>query len=92
MMDHLIDTDLSHNINDLRKALASVQLIREVIDTCWVHDRFSDNRTCPIEAPAWINRAFVFYDCIENGEDNFSNSLKMDLSKDVVNAHHPSSL
>jgi len=87
IMDHLFDTDLSHDINDMWKALESVQLITEVIDTCWRYHLFSANETYHIESPIWVKRAFVIYDCIDNEEDNFTNLFKINLSsRELVNA------
>jgi len=86
MMDHLIDTDQSHDINDLWKVLESVQLITEVIYTCWGYHMFSIKQTFHIESPSWIKRAFVIYEYMESDEDNLKNFFKMNLSRDLLNA------
>jgi len=85
MMDHLIDTDLSPDINNMWKALESVQLIREVIYTCWRNDLLSASQICHIESPAWIKRAFLIHDCLEN-KDYLKIAFKVNLRIDIVNA------
>jgi len=63
MMDHLIDTDLSYEIDALQKASQSYQLICDILNTCRLHEFRSSNiaSLMRIESPSWVKRAFVIY-------------------------------
>ena len=88
MMDHLIDTDLSDEIDALWRTSQSKQLIYEAANTCQTCELFDTSITCHIELPAWIKRAFVIYEWINTDKDNFTHLFSTDLTEDLQKALH----
>jgi len=81
MMDHLIDVDISVEVEALWRCLQSEQHIYEVIDSCryvklvnWIFN---------IESPSWVNRAFLIYGRVDNVDDCFNYLYSTDLITDL---------
>jgi len=72
MMDHLIDTDLSYEIDTLWKTSQSFQLISDIIMTCCECEIFSYKCMIRIESLTWINRVFVINWRVDNDIDNYT--------------------
>jgi len=83
MMDHLIDTDLSYEIDALWRTSQSDRLITDVIDTCWKEELILANMINQIDAPAWLKRAYVIYQRIDNEHDYYTDLLRSDLTTDL---------
>jgi len=79
MMDHLIDTNLSYEIDALWRTSQSHKLISKVVDTCFEHELISANCTHHIGSPAWIKRAFVIHQRVDNNHDTYTDIFCTDL-------------
>ena len=81
MMDHLVNTHLSYEINALWKTSPSVEHISEILNTSKVCEL--ENVVYHIESSAWMKRAFVIYyrvyNVINNNTDLFCTCLTTDL-------------
>ena len=86
MMDHLIDTDLSYEIDALWKTVQSVEFISKIIGNSQQNQMFSANAIHHIELPAWIKRTFILFQHINNCFDNFKYLFCTNLSTDLQNA------
>jgi len=86
MMDHLIDIDLCYEMDALWRTSQSYQLILNVIDACFKYELTSANRTHHIESPAWIKRAYVIYQRVDNDYDNYTDLFCRDLTTYLKNA------
>jgi len=86
MMDHLIDTDLSHEVDALWRTSQSHQLISNVIDNCLRYELDLANITHHIESPAWIKRTYVIYWRVNNDYDNYTDLFCTDLTTGLENA------
>ena len=82
MIDHLIDTDLSYETDNLYKILESRQLISDVVDCRRDCEMKIDSVKDYFKFPAWITRAMAIYcriiNILDNHEDLFTD-LKPDL-------------
>ena len=72
MIDHLIDTDLSYEINVLWKTSQLKEFISNIINTCRKFELELAYNLFRIESPAWIKRAHVIYQRIYNDNENFT--------------------
>jgi len=86
LMDHLIDTDLSYEIDALWRTSQSYQLISKLTDTCIQFELVSDNTTYHIESPAWIKRAYVIQWHVGNFYDNYTDLFCPNLTEDLETA------
>jgi len=86
MMDHLIDTDLSYEIDALRRSLQSHQPNIDIRYTCWLNEILSANTVYHITSPAWIKRAFLIYRRVNNDHDNFKDLFGTELTPAFKNA------
>jgi len=86
MMDHLIDTDLSYEIDSLSIISQTRELISNVIDTCRLYELIAANRIYLVELPAWIKRAYVIYYRLNNPYDNYQDLFCTDLTTDLQKA------
>jgi len=77
MMDHLKDTNLSYEIYALCRISQSFPFISEVIDK-WRTDKIYH-----IWLPAWIKRAFVIYERVNNDYDTFQDLFSTTLTIDL---------
>jgi len=66
MMDRLINTDLTYEIEALWNTFRSSQLIFEVLDASLQYELLSANVTYSIDLPAWINRSLIIYWRVDN--------------------------
>jgi len=86
MMDHLIHTDLSSEIEALWKNSRSYQLISEIVDASWHCELITGNLTYYIDSPAWINRSFVIYWRVNNEYDNYKDLFCTNFVTNLQNA------
>jgi len=83
MMDHLIETDLSYEIDALWRTVQSDQLISETVDICRHCELESTNTRYQFESPAWINRAFIIYQRVDNEYDNYEDLFSTNSPTDL---------
>jgi len=81
MMDHLIDTDLSFEIDALWKLSQSIQIISAVVDACRQNELLSLRVTRHIESPAWVKRSYVIHQCINNELEDYQKKLSTNLTR-----------
>jgi len=86
IMDHMIDKDLSYEIDALWRNLQSDQLISMLVETCGICEYASANVACHIESNAWINRGYVIYWRVNNLVDNYADLFCTDLPTVLQNA------
>jgi len=84
MIDHLIATDLSYEIDTLWKAFQSLQLISKIADTSFQCELVLAHRKYHIELPAWIKRANVINWRVDNEVDNYTDLFCTDLTTDLM--------
>jgi len=86
MMDHLIDTDLSYEIDMLEGTSKSYQLLTRSTDACCLYELISAHRTNHIESPAWLKRSFLICHRLDNDYDNYLDLFCTNLTTDLQNA------
>jgi len=86
MMDHLIDTDLSHEIDSMWRTSESFELVREAVDICARYGKKSADMRRDIESLSWVKRVFIIYWRVSNLHDNYTDLLNTNLSKDLQKA------
>ena len=77
MIDHLTYNDLSADIDALCQLLQTRELIADVLHTSTAVEMFTANMIFCMELPMWICTSVVFYNQINNIEDNFTNLYPM---------------
>jgi len=85
MMDHLIFTDLSRDINALLQIAPSKQLVVDVLNACKRCNLISANISYHIELPAWLKRAYLICWQVENNT-NCTDVMFQSLETEVQNA------
>lgn len=83
MMDHLIDTDLSHEIDALWLTSQSVQLIYKIRNGCQSWELMAARRAFYLKAPSWISRSLIIYDRVCNEFDNYTDLFSTNLTADL---------
>jgi len=86
MMDHLIDTDLSYEIDALWKTLQSNQFISQVLARYMKYDVYLALHVFRIETPSFIKRAYVIYNRVNREDDNYTDLFDPDLTIDLQKA------
>jgi len=86
MMDHLIDMDLSSEIDALWRKCQSTQIILKEIFTGVSCENVQGLMVRRIESPSWIKRAYVIYSRVQNDDDNFRNLFCTDLNTRLQNS------
>jgi len=86
MMDHLIDKDLSYELDALWRALQSKQNIANIIDTYRKYDTLYTNRSYHIVSPDWVIRTFVICWRVNNFIDNYGDLFFTNLTADLQSA------
>jgi len=86
MMDHFSGTDLSGDVEYLRKMYQLADLISEIIDICEAWEIILGNRTRHIVLPSWVKRSLVIYHRVENLSDSYIDLFNTDLTPDFRNA------
>ena len=77
MIDHVTYNELSAYIDALCQLLQTREFIAGVLLTSTAVEKRTANRILCMELPMWICTSVVFYDQIDNIEDNFRNLCPM---------------
>ena len=85
-MDHLIDTDLSSEINAIWRTIQLPSLIIEAIDNCRKYELLTAIRIYDIRSPSWINRGFSICWRVKNYYDNNTELFCTNLTTGLQNA------